>query len=170
VSEVVIRPIELADIGGYRDCVGAVARERRWLAVQDAFPLEQSAAFVASGIARGEPRFVAVGGATIVGWCDVRAETFPVYAHEAMLGMGLLESHRGRGLGERLIRTTLEASWRAGFERVSLSVYARNERAIALYHKVGFAVEGRRVRGKKLDGEYDDVLMMAILAPGGAHP
>ena len=44
---------------------------------------------------------------------------------------------------------------------MSLSVYARNTRAVALYRKNGFVVEGTRVRGKKLDGEYDDVLMMA---------
>jgi hypothetical protein len=30
-----------------------------------------------------------------------------------------------------------------------------------LYRSAGFVVEGTRVRGKKLDGEYDDVLMMA---------
>ncbi len=165
MSAIVIRPIELTDIGGFRECVGAVSRERHWLAFQDSFPLEQSATFVASGLAHGEPRFVAVDGTTIVGWCDLRAETIPVYAHEAMLGMGLLEGYRGRGLGERLLRTTLEAAWRAGFERVSLSVYAKNQRAAALYRKAGFVVEGCRVRGKKLDGEYDDVLMMAIFAP-----
>ena len=56
---------------------------------------------------------------------------------------------RGRGDGE----ATLAAARIAGFERVSLSAYARNTRAIALYKKIGFVVEGTRVRGKKLDGE-----------------
>ena len=47
-------------------------------------------------------------------------------------------------------------------------MYARNTGAIALYRKVGFTLEGTRVRGKKLDGEYDDVHMMGILLTGAA--
>jgi ribosomal protein S18 acetylase RimI-like enzyme len=167
-GDVVIRPIAFGDIAGFSDCIGAVMSERRYLAFLEPFPIEQTAAFVAGGIARDEPQLVAEAAGRIVGWCDVRRETVPVYAHEGMLGMGVLEGWRGRGLGGRLIRATLAAAWRAGFERVSLSVYGKNERAAALYRKVGFVEEGRRVRGKKLDGEYDDVLMMAIFPPAPA--
>ena len=37
---------------------------------------------------------------------------------------------------------------------------------MALYRKVGFVIEGTRVRGKKLDGEYDDVHLMGLLLTG----
>jgi RimJ/RimL family protein N-acetyltransferase len=77
--------------------------------------------------------------------------------------MGLLEPYRGRGIGERLIRSAIEAARTAGIERIELSVYGRNARAMALYRKVGFALEGTRIRGKKLDGDYDDVHMMGLL-------
>jgi len=77
--------------------------------------------------------------------------------------MGLLPDYRGRGLGERLIRATLDAARAAGFERIELSVYGRNERASVLYRKVGFVHEGTRVRGKKLDGRYDDVHLMGLM-------
>jgi RimJ/RimL family protein N-acetyltransferase len=45
-------------------------------------------------------------------------------------------------------------------------VYAKNTGAVALYRKVGFAIEGTKVRGKKLDGEYDDVHLMGLLLTG----
>ncbi len=166
MSEIVVRPITFGDISSYRDCVATVAAERKWLAFQDPFPLSGTATFVARRIESGDPHFVAVDGERVVGWCDVQHETIPVYKHECMLGMGVLEAYRGHGLGERLIRATLEGARAAGFERVSLSVYAKNTRALELYRKVGFVVEGTRVRGKKLDGEYDDVVMMACLFPG----
>ena len=51
----------------------------------------------------------------------------------------------------------------AGFERIELSVYGGNARAAALYRKAGFAHEGTRVRGRKLDGEYDDVHIMGLI-------
>jgi RimJ/RimL family protein N-acetyltransferase len=40
-------------------------------------------------------------------------------------------------------------------------VFASNANAAALYRKVGFVHEGTRVRGRKVDGVYDDVHMMA---------
>jgi RimJ/RimL family protein N-acetyltransferase len=162
VEHLVIRPIALADIAGSLDCVGAVMRERRWLAFTEPFSLAENAAFVARNLSSGNPHFVVADGESIAGWCDIRREVPPVYAHDAMMGMGLRQAYRGRGLGERLLRATLDAARVVGLERVSLSVYARNTGAIALYRKVGFALEGTRVRGKKLDGEYDDVHMMAI--------
>jgi RimJ/RimL family protein N-acetyltransferase len=77
--------------------------------------------------------------------------------------MGLLQAYRGRGIGERLIRTAIDAARAAAFERIELTVYGRNVRAAALYRKVGFVLEGTRIRGKKLDGDYDDVHMMGLL-------
>jgi ribosomal protein S18 acetylase RimI-like enzyme len=77
--------------------------------------------------------------------------------------MGLHPDYRGRGLGERLIRASLDAARGEGFERIELSVYGQNTRAVALYRRVGVVDEGTRVRGKKVDGQYDDVHMMGML-------
>jgi len=162
-DQVTIRSITLADIAAWRECIGEVMRERRWLAFVEPFPLPQSAAFVAANIASGNPHVVADDGNDIVGWCDIRRDTIPSYAHDSTMGMGVRAASRGHGLGERLLRAALEMARAAGIERVSLSVYARNTAAKALYRKIGFVHEGTRVRGRKLDGEYDDVHLMAIL-------
>ncbi len=167
-GDILVRPITLTDVVGFRECVGAVMRERKFLAFLEPFPLPQTAAFVAENIDRNNPQFVAEDAGAIIGWCDVRRETVPTYAHEGMLGMGLLPGYRGHGLGERMLRTTLDAARRAAFERVSLSVYASNQRALALYRKVGFVMEGTRVRGRKVDGAYDDIHMMAYFFEQGA--
>jgi len=138
-------------------------RERVFLAFVDGFPIDEAATFVARNLRLGNPQFVAEDADRIVGWCDIRRETIPVYAHAGHLGMGLLPEYRGRGIGERLIRASIDAARVAGFERIELTVYARNVRAVALYRKVGFVHEGTRIRGKKLDGDYDDVHMMGLL-------
>ena len=163
MADVVIRPITLDDIGQFHRVTDCVMRERQFLAFVEGFPIDEAAAFVARNIRLRNPQFVADDAGRIAGWCDIRRETIPVYAHTGHLGMGLLAEYRGRGIGERLIRATLEAARDAGFERIELSVYARNARAEALYRKVGFALEGTRTRGKKLDGDYDDVHMMGLL-------
>jgi ribosomal protein S18 acetylase RimI-like enzyme len=167
-ASAVVRAITLADVAGYRACVGAVMHERRYLAYLEPFSLAETASFVAGNIDRGNPHFVADDAGRIVGWCDICRERVPTYSHEGMLGMGVLADYRGRGLGERLIRAALAAAAVAGFERVSLSVYGTNTRAAALYRKVGFVLEGTRVRGRKLDGVYDDVHMMVIFTDPGS--
>ena len=163
VSDVVIRSIALADIEQFREVTTTVMRERHYLAFVDGFPLDEATKFVESNLRLGNPQWVADDAGRVVGWCDIRRETIPVYAHAGHLGMGLLPAYRGRGIGERLLRASIDAAWSAGFERIELSVYGRNERAAALYRKVGFVHEGTRVRGKKLDGEYDDVHVMALM-------
>jgi ribosomal protein S18 acetylase RimI-like enzyme len=167
-TSAVVRAITLADVAGYRACVGAVMHERRYLAYLEPFSLAETAGFVAGNIDKDNPHFVADDAGRIVGWCDICRERVPTYAHEGMLGMGVLADYRGRGLGERLIRAALAAATVAGFERISLSVYGTNTRAAALYRKVGFVLEGTRVRGRKLDGVYDDVHMMAIFTNRGS--
>jgi len=108
------------------------------------------------------PHLVADDNGRVVGWCDICRETIPVYAHTGHLGMGLLPDYRGKGIGMRLLRAAIDEARAAGFERIELSVYGRNARAAELYRKAGFVHEGTRVRGKKLDGEYDDVHIMGL--------
>ena len=160
---VVVRPIALGDVEGFRACVDAVMKERRWLAYVEAFSLSRTAAFVAGNLESGNPQYVADDGGRIVGWCDVCRESIPTYAHCGMLGMGVLPPYRGRGVGARLLAATLAAARERGFERVELSVYAHNTAAQALYRRAGFAHEGTRVRGRKLDGEYADIHMMGLV-------
>ena len=164
-AAIVVRPVVLADVVGVRDCVSSVMRERKYLAYLEPFSFAQTATFVAGGLEQGSPHFVATDNGRIVGWCDVHRETIPSYAHVGHLGMGVLAEYRGRGIGGRLLRATLDAARAAGFEKIELSVYATNTRARSLYEKAGFALEGTRVRGRKVDGVYDDVHMMAWFPP-----
>ena len=135
-------------------------RERTYLAFVERFPLTSDRASsramcaAQSAVRRGRRR--------VVGWCDIRRETIAVYAHVGHLGMGVASAYRGRGIGERLIarRSTQRAR---RLRAIELSCTRRNARAAALYRKVGFVLEGTRVRGSKLDGEYDDVHMMELL-------
>ncbi len=53
-------------------------------------------------------------------------------------GMGIAPSRRGQGLGERTLRSAIDAAAEDGATSVSLEVIDRNRPAIALYEKLGF--------------------------------
>ena len=106
---------------------------------------------------------VALSAGEVVGWCDVIPKPRPIYAHGGVLGMGLLPQFRRQGIGERLIRQSLAAAQAFGLHRIELTVREDNSNAIALYKKVGFAIEGVQRNVVQLDGEYENLILMAVL-------
>ena len=83
--------------------------------------------------------------------------------HCGTLGMGLRADHRGRGLGERLLRACLDKARAKGITRVTLDARADNERAIRLYERVGFRHEALKRHALRFDGVYYDAVQMSLL-------
>jgi ribosomal protein S18 acetylase RimI-like enzyme len=65
--------------------------------------------------------------------------------------LGVLRSHRRRGIGEALLRHTFAEFARRGFERVGLGVDAESPtRAVALYERAGMHVARTSLQLEKL--------------------
>lgn len=162
-SDIKVIPIAPEHIESFHAALDAVARERKYLTMLEAFPLPETRDFVLRMIKQRNPQFVAVVGDSVVGWCDVSRQFFPSHAHVGTLAMGIVPAYRGQGLGRRLIGAALEKAKEEGFIRVELSVHADNARAIALYEKVGFVREGVHKRSVFIDGRFIDTISMAIV-------
>ncbi|HEY1614601.1 MAG TPA: GNAT family protein [Rhizomicrobium sp.] len=77
------------------------------------------------------------------------------------------EAQRGRGLGKAALRLGLSYAFdHLNLNRVQLTVFADNTRAIRAYEAVGFEHEGRMRHAAFIDGQWTDVLVMAALRPG----
>jgi ribosomal protein S18 acetylase RimI-like enzyme len=163
MTSVEIVPIAQDHIESFYRALDFVARERRYLSFLEAPPLEQVGAFVLDNISHGYPQLVAVSAGQVIGWCDVVPKPRPIYAHAGVLGMGLLPEFRGQGLGGRLIQQTLAAARAFGLNRVELSVRENNAGAIALYKRVGFEIEGLQRNATRVEGVYENVVLMATL-------
>ena len=154
-------------IDGFREALGSVARERRWLLFTDTPDAEGTAAFVRNNIKNNHPQLVAVDDSStpsrVVGWCDVIPHQRTGTGHVGSLGMGVIESHRSQGIGTRLITATVERALAQGMTRIELEVYSSNTRAIQLYEKLGFEREGLKRRARCVDGRWDDFVIMALL-------
>ncbi len=88
--------------------------------------------------------------------------------HAANLGISVDMKTQGRGVGTALMQTLCNYadSW-AQILRIELTVFTDNTRAIALYQRFGFRLEGTHVGYALRDGVFVDTHSMARLHP---HP
>jgi ribosomal protein S18 acetylase RimI-like enzyme len=70
----------------------------------------------------------------------------------AIQNLGIVPSHRGRGLGRALLLQALHGFVRAGLGRAFLEVTAQNEPAIRLYRDVGFRFRKTIYKAVEADG------------------
>jgi ribosomal protein S18 acetylase RimI-like enzyme len=141
--------------------VDTVARERKYLGSPVGFPEESTLAFVKNIEQKNLSQFYAIDGDAVVGWCDILPKAFEGMRHVGILGMGVLASYRGKGIGRQLLQLAIgHAKTVNRLEKVELEVYKSNTVAFDLYVKEGFVIEGERVDSRKLDGKYDNIILM----------
>ena len=156
-----LRQIRVEDTESFRAAVDAVARERKYLALLEAPPIEQVRAFVKRNVEHGYPQIVAVIEGVVVGWCNVPPASRAVSAHVGDLFMGLVPEWRGKGFGERLLQQAIHAADVFGFQRIELGVFTTNTAAASLYRKAGFVEEGTKRKAILIDGVHHDEVIMA---------
>lgn len=156
-------PIAEQHIEGFRAAVDAVARERIYLAVLEAYPLEEMRRFFQKSMGDGHPQFIALAGEQVIGWCFITPLQAALFTHSGLLAMGIIEDYRGQGIGEALMNAALDAAKAKGLTRIELTVREHNLRAKRLYEKMGFQFEGVKHRGVRADGIYEDLICMALL-------
>lgn len=104
--------------------------------------------------------FLAEAGGEIIGSIHVLKSRHGY----ADIGMCVANGWRGKGVGAALMKTAEAWARQQGVHKLSLGVFAHNERAIALYRKQGFVEEGRRVKHyRRKNGELFDSLEMGKL-------
>ncbi|MBA3660945.1 MAG: GNAT family N-acetyltransferase [Gammaproteobacteria bacterium] len=158
-----IIPITLDFLEGYCAALDSVARERQYLAFLEGPSEAKARAFVLENLQGYWPHFIALCEGKVVGWCDITALHRPVFAHAGTLGLGVIAPYRGRGIGEALMRAALNQAQSKGLTRIELTVRENNVRAIKLYKKLGFVVEGLHRNALCIGKEYENQISMALL-------
>jgi ribosomal protein S18 acetylase RimI-like enzyme len=161
-TEVQIRRSRLDDAESLCDTVNAVAREKWWLATADGFTPEQTRTFLKFVTDHSLSQVVAVANGLVIGWCDIVPKGPRGFSHVGALGMGVRREWRRHGVGRRLLEEGLALARAAKLEKIELEVFTDNEGAIRLYESHGFVREGVKARARKLEGRYQDVLLMAL--------
>lgn len=121
-------------------------------------------------------QFVAViqeaGEEHIIGTAGLGIGANPRTRHSGGIGIMVHADYQRQGVGTKLMEALLDVAdnWLM-LVRVELTVFVDNERAIALYQKLGFEIEGTKRAAAIRNGRYMDEYMMARIRhlPGGAE-
>ncbi len=98
-----------------------------------------------------------------VGICGL--ESIDARTRAAEFGIWIGKPFWRNGYGTDATRTACRFGFRyMNLQRISLSVYANNEKAERVYERVGFRREGVERRGTFLGGRHVDVVEMGLLA------
>lgn len=161
-----ILPVRAEHAAEFHVVFSAIIAERRYLTHLEPPPLEKTRAFIARALEKDWIFLVALAEEKVVGWCDIIPKPQPMFAHCGVLGMGLLASVRGKGIGTKLLRAALGEADGKGLTRIELTVFTDNAPAIALYEKSGFVIEGELRNDALVDGVYRNATIMARIKNG----
>lgn len=83
--------------------------------------------------------------------------------HSTTLAVGVAREYEGQGIATRLVQSALVRSKDAGLRRVELTVHTSHLRAIRVYLRCGFQIEGVRRSSLLVDGRYVDEYVMSVV-------
>ena len=84
--------------------------------------------------------------------------------HCAELGIVVKKDYQGMGIGTHLMKQLIEFCKTNGITtKIQLDTRCDNVKAVELYEKLGFAIEGRLKNTTLIDGEYYDLYVMGMM-------
>ena len=82
-------------------------------------------------------------------------------SHKVEFGVCVLKEFWGHGIGQNLLKESIHWADANGIKKITLNVLETNDKAIKLYQKYGFEVEGILKKDKILsDGNYYNTILM----------
>lgn len=100
--------------------------------------------------------FVTAREADLIGFIAAMGGSARRNRYTASVVVGVLAAFSGQGVATRLFGALEDWAKERGLRRLELTVMAHNERAIALYEKLGYELEGIRREALRIDGVFVD--------------
>jgi RimJ/RimL family protein N-acetyltransferase len=97
----------------------------------------------------------------IVGFSRCEGNDLKRMSHKVEFGVCVLKDFWGYGIGTNLLKETIKWADTSGIKKITLNVLESNKKAIMLYKRYGFEVEGVLKKDKVLsDGNYYNTVVM----------
>ena len=109
--------------------------------------------------------FLAFNNNEAIGYVSLVFPRFKKLQGNTYLTIAVREKYRGQGVGTALMEKAETYAKDRGIRRVELEVFGRNIRAIALYKKRNYEIEGVKKEAVKTGDGFDDIIIMTKRVP-----
>lgn len=168
MAQIIYRRAQESDAGKIVDFYNFVGGETSYLSFEkDEYPMnvkEQEEELRSLESKKTSIMLLAMDGDEITGIATINSSAKIKARHDGELGIVVAKKYQGQGIGTELIRQLIE--WAKGngvTTRISLDTRADNVKAVELYMKFGFVVEGCRRNSTLLNGKYYDLYVMGMM-------
>jgi RimJ/RimL family protein N-acetyltransferase len=140
----ILRPAQPQDASGILQTLREVGAEEIYLAAEEPRWRRQDVLEMIHDMSYYPFILVAEANERVIGHCFVQRGSLKKNQHTASLGMLVIASHRSVGIGTAILEYIETWARVNGLEKLFLSVFSSNRRAIDLYERSGFIREGVR--------------------------
>jgi len=82
--------------------------------------------------------------------------------HNCILGIVISDNWQNKGFGKKICNFMIQTAWKNRFDKIWLTVFSDNIRALKMYKDFGFEIEGVFIGDEKIKEKSRDVISMAI--------
>jgi len=98
----------------------------------------------------------------IIGSASLQFSPQEALKHKAELGLSVHDDYQNMGIGTALLNHLIDVARLKKLSKVWLHVSTANNRAIHLYKKAGFMIEGKLCKESRINGKYRNEYSMAL--------
>ena len=128
--------------------------------------LEEERDFLAKSLASDNSVFLiaVLPSGEVIGVSGLHGGRRKANRHNGGVGIDVIREWRGKGVGTDLFQHIIDWAKKSNvITRIELEVMTDNARAIHVYEKLGFKMEGKRLAALYKDGGYIDIYVMGLL-------
>jgi RimJ/RimL family protein N-acetyltransferase len=167
-TQITIRVPEIKDAKGLIEHVKKINKESTFLIREEEefnFTIKQQESFIRARVNSDINLFIiAEVEGKIIGSCILSGTNLKREKHKVDLNISIQKEYWGIGIGKRLIEISIGWAKENNIEKIGLKVDTSNSRAVGLYEKLGFEVEGRLLKDKYMsDGSYRNSYLMGLI-------
>lgn len=161
-TSIIIRRATKRDVPAMLKNLAMVAAEEVYIGTEEVTPRRRKE-ILDRMRDRNNLTIVAVVDGKVVGNSTLWHTPLKKMKHVRELGILVIDGYREMGVGRALMDYDIKwARKQDGIEKVELGVFSPNKRAIHVYEKFGFKIEGVLKKQHILKGKYADELRMAL--------
>ena len=167
-TKIIIRVPETKDAEGLIEHVKRINKETTFLireAEEFNFTIKQQESFIQARVNSDINLFIiAEVEGKVIGSCILSGTNLKREKHKMDLNISIQKKYWGLGIGTKLMELSIDWAKEKEVKKIGLKVDSSNSRAVGLYKKLGFEVEGRLLKDKYMsDGSYRNSYLMGLI-------